>query len=85
MTDLEKWEKFLTEMGVLFKTDIQKDYSFGMCKVEVKVIHIGVKNDYESDHKPDEYRKWFGTHYGPSLDIVFGMNGKFKYFEPYGE
>lgn len=42
MTDLEKWEKFLTEMGVLFKTDIQKDYSFG-------------------------------------------MNGKFKYFEPYGE
>lgn len=35
VTDLEKWEKFLTEMGVLFKTDSKKDFD-NVCEIEVK-------------------------------------------------
>ena len=77
MSDLEKWKKFLDEMGIKYEEDETTENIFDdNGKIIDRIPEIDIRID-------DSYH--YSRVYCPSLTITFNIDGSFKYFYPSGE
>lgn len=79
LTDLEKWKKFLDEMGIKYKEQTSNSFEYEGDPDYSEIIEFNSIELEVDQHQLEQ------IHRGNGLYIVFDETGKFKYFEPYGE
>ena len=87
MNDLQKWEAFLTEMGIPFNEDRNKDtYDVDSDTIIPYIgLLVGIKESYSKEKDTKEYQKMFsGFGPNPLLELEFDMDGTFKSFYTVG-
>lgn len=82
LSDLTKWQQFLTNAGIPFKVSPGVGYDRERnAKKRIITIEVGITEDFDSERRLEEYRKLF--QYGGALDIIFDEDGKFSHFNPF--
>lgn len=78
MTDLEKWEKFLSEQHIVYKLVTAYDHDIHQYAYRRQVLMI----DYNGERKDEKlYQEWKYADSDTSLYVVFNVAGEFVRFD----